>query len=181
MWLIPEIGFGAQYNRNTTLLNNINQYYARPLPANNLSTGFSIKVYLFDAELHARAHESAAEALRAKVEAEEAQRQNDIQIATLNGTVRELDAQAEIASLEEQIAGEQLKSVITQLDSGNGAGSGPGAPAQLSPTAEQQAQIEERQKYLDALDAGFNLSKARLELLRAFGHMQDWLNELHVK
>jgi outer membrane protein TolC len=181
MWLIPEIGFGAQYNRNTTLLNNINQYYARPLPANNLSTGFSIKVYLFDAELHARAHESAAEALRARVEAEEAQRQNDIQIATLNGTVRELDAQAEIASLQQQIAAEQLKSVMAQLELGNGAGNGPGAPAQLSPTAEQQARIDERQKYLDALDAGLNLSKARLELLRALGHMQDWLNELHTK
>ncbi len=181
MWLIPEIGFGAQYNRNTTLLNNINQYYARPLPANNLSTGFSIKVYLFDAELHAKAHETAADALRAKVEAEEAQRQNDIQITTLNGTVRELDAQAEIASLQQQIASEQLKSVMTQLELGNGAGNGPGAPAQLSPTAEQQARIEERQKYLDSLDAGLNLSKARLELLRAFGHMQDWLNELHTK
>jgi outer membrane protein TolC len=181
MWLIPEIGFGAQYNRNTTLLNNINQYYARPLPANNLSTGFSIKVYLFDAELHAKAHESRAEALRARVEAEEAQWQNDIQITTLNGTVRELDAQAEIASLQQQIAAEQLKSVMAQLELGNGAGNGPGAPAQLSPTAEQQARIDERQKYLDALDAGLNLSKARLELLRAFGHMQDWLNELHAK
>ena len=183
MWLIPEIAFGAQYNRNTTLLNNIESYFnpKNPFPANNLSTGFSIKVYLFDAELHAKAHQSAAEALRAKVEAEEAQRQNDIQITTLNGNVRELDAQAEIASLQQQIAAEQLKSVMAQLELGNGAGNGPGAPAQLSPTAEQQARIDERQRYLDALDAGLNLSKARLELLRAFGHMQDWLNELHAK
>jgi hypothetical protein len=45
----------------------------------------------------------------------------------------------------------------------------PGAPPQLSPTAEQQARIDERQKYLDALDAGFDLSKARLDLLRALG------------
>ena len=43
------------------------------------------------------------------------------QIATLTGSLRELDAQAEIASLKQQIAGEQLKSVLTQLELGNGA------------------------------------------------------------
>ena len=130
---------------------------------------------------HAKARESAAEALRAKVEAEQAQQQNDIQIAELTASLRELDAQAEIASLKQQIAAEQLKSVMAQLELGNGAGNAPGAPPQLSPTAEQQARIDERQKYLDALDAGLDLSKARLNLLRALGHMQDWLNELHTK
>ncbi len=89
--------------------------------------------------------------------------------------------QAEVASLKQQIAAEQLKSVLAQLELGNGATSTPGAPPQLSPTAEQQARIDERQKYLDALDAGLDLSKARLDLLRALGHMQDWLNELHAK
>ncbi len=50
LWLFPEIGFGAQYNRNTTLLNHINDYYKNNLPANNFSTGFSIKVPVFDFE-----------------------------------------------------------------------------------------------------------------------------------
>ena len=181
VWLLPEIGFGAQYNRNTTLLNNIRNYFARPLPADNLSTGFSITVPLFDAGLHAKSRESNAEALRARVEAEQAQQQNDVQIAQLTASLRELDAQAEIASLKQQIAGEQLKSVAAQLELGNGAGIGPGATPQLSPTAEQQAHIDERQNYVDALDAGLNLSKARLNLLRALGHMQDWLDELHPK
>ena len=181
MWLLPEIAFGALYNRNTTLLNDINSYYARPLPANDFSTGFSIRVPIFDAGLHAKAKESAAEALRARVEAEQAQHQNDIQITELTASLRELDAQAEIASLKQQIAGEQLKSVLAQLELGNGAGNAPGAPPQLSPTAEQQARIDERQKYQDALDAALDLSKARLNLLRALGHMQDWLNELHSK
>ena len=99
----------------------------------------------------------------------------------LTASLRELDAQAEVASLKQQIASEQLKSVLVQMELGNGAGNAPGAPPQLSPTAEQQARIDERQKYQDALDAGFDLSKARLNLLRALGHMQDWLNELHSK
>jgi len=182
LWWLPEITFGAQYNRNTTLLNNVGSYFnGDKLPANNFSTGFSIKVPVIDFGLRSRQKESAAEALRAKVEAEQAQQQNDIQIASLTGSLRELDAEAEVASLKQQIAGEQLKAVMSQLELGNGAGNAPGAPPQLSPAAEQQARIDERQKYQDALDAGFDLSKARLNLLRALGHMQDWLNELHAK
>jgi outer membrane protein TolC len=186
LWLLPEVGFGAQYNRNTTLLNSIGQYFVTPnnsgvLPANNFSSGFSIRIHPFDMGLHAKARESAADALRAKVEAEQAQQQNDIQISQLTASLRELDAQAEVASLKQQISEEQLKSVLAQLEVGNGATGTPGAPPQLSPTAEQQARIDERQKYLDALDSGFDLSKARLNLLRALGHMQDWLDELHTK
>ena len=131
--------------------------------------------------LHAKARESAADALRAKVEAEQAQQQNDIQISQLTASLRELDAEAEVASLKQQISAEQLKSVLAQLQVGNGQTGTPGAPPQLAPTAEQQARIDERQKYVDAIDSGFDLSKARLNLLRALGHMQDWLDELHTK
>ncbi len=181
LWLLPEIGFGAQYNRNTTLLNNIRNYFAQPLPADNFSTGFSITATLLDPGLHAKLRQSNAEALRARIEAEQAQQQNDVQIAQLSASLRELDAQAEVASLKQQIAGETLKTVVAQMELGNGAGSGPGAPPQLSPTAEQQARIDERQKSIDALDASWELSKARLTLLRALGHMQDWLDEMHPK
>jgi outer membrane protein TolC len=183
IWWLPEIGFGAQYNRNTTLLNNIQDYFnpLHPFPVNNFSSGLSIKVPLLDWGLRDKAKESAAEALRAKVEAEQAQRQNEFQITTIASSLRELDAEAEVASLKQQIAGEKLKAVITQLEFGNGAGTGSGAPQQLTPRAEQEARIDERQKYEDALDAGFDLNKARLNLLRVLGHMQDWLDELRTK
>lgn len=176
----PTIAFGVLYNRNTTLLNSINQYYKQDLPANNLSSGFSINLPLFDPELRARARESAAEALQAKVEAEQQERQNEIQIVRLDSSLRELSTEAEIASLKQQIAGEQLKAVKAQLQLGHGAGATAGAPPPLNPQAEQQALINERQKYEDALDAGLQLSKARLSLLHALGEMQDWLNELQA-
>jgi outer membrane protein TolC len=183
LWLLPEIGFGLIYNRNTTLLNDVESYFnpLKPFPANNLSSGFSIKVPIFDPGLHAKLRASTADALRARVEAEQAQQQNDVQIAQLSASLRELDAQAEVASLKQQIADEQLKTVVAQMELGNGAGSGPGAPPQLSPTAEQQARIDERQKYVDSLEAGLELTEARLRLLRALGHMQDWLDEMHPK
>jgi outer membrane protein TolC len=173
----PQLSFFAQYNRNTTILNNVNDYFARPLPANNFASGINVSVPLLDMIHRARARESAADALRSRVEAEQAEHQNDLQIAELTGTLRELDAQAEIASLKRQIADEQLKTVETQLENGNGGGGQP----QVSPKAGQQARIEERQKYLDSLEADFDLSKTRLELLRALGHIEDWLNEVHAK
>jgi outer membrane protein TolC len=177
----PQISLAVQYNRSTQILNDANYYYAHPVPDNNFSSGFSIQVPLLDLVHRAKAKESAADALRATAEAEQAQRQNEIQIASITSNLRELDTLAEIADLKKQIAGEQLKTVLTQLELGNGAGTGPGAAPQLSPKSEQLARIDEQQKFEDALDAGLDLSKARLNLLRALGHMEDWLNELHSK
>ena len=125
--------------------------------------------------------ESAADALRATVEAEQAEKQNELQIAEVTGNIRELDAQAEIASLKQEIASEQLRTVLAELELGNGSGVGPGSTPQITPKAEQLARIDERQKLEDALDAGFELAKARLELLRSLGHMEDWLHELRGK
>jgi outer membrane protein TolC len=178
---LPELRFSLEYLRVTTLLNSVNQYFKTDLPANNFASGISVNLPLFDMGRRARARESAADALRAKVEAEQAEKQNDLAIADLTGNIRELDAQAEIASLKQQIADEQLKAVLTQLELGNGTGSGAGSVAPISPKAEQQARIEARQKTEDALDAGFELAKARLTLLRALGHMDDWLREVHGK
>jgi outer membrane protein TolC len=178
---IPTLSFFAQYNRNTTILNDVNKFFAQPLPANNFTSGFNVQVPLYDMVHRAKGRESAADALRATAESEQAERQNDVVIAELTGTLREMDAQAEVASLKQQIAADDLKTVQTQMESGNGAGAGPGAPAQMSPTQEQLSQIDERQKYQDALESGLNLTKARLGLLRALGHMQDWLNQVQTK
>jgi len=178
---LPQISFNAQYSRSTKLLNDADNFYKNPIPDNNFSSGFSIQVPFFDLGHRAKARESAADALRATVEAEQAQRQSEIQIAELTGSLRELDTLAEIASLKQQIASQQIAAVQAQLETGNGSGSGSGAQPQLSPKAEQLARIDERQKFQEALDASFELSKARLGLLRALGHMGDWLSELHAK
>jgi outer membrane protein TolC len=179
-WKRPQIGFGAVYNYDSNELNSYSTYYKNFTP-NNVSFGLQITIPFFDFALRAKAKVSAAEALRTTVETEQAQRQNDIQIATLTGSLRELDANAEVASLKQQIAAAQLKAVLTQLEVGNGAPSGPGAQPQLTPKAEQLARIDERQKYENAQEASLELTKARLSLLRALGHMDDWLHELHTK
>jgi len=177
----PELRFFMQYNRNTTILNDVNSFFARPLPANNLGSGISIEIPLIDMGRRARARESAADALRAKVEAEQAEKQNDLAISDLDGSIRELEAQAEIANIKQQIASERLKTVLAQLELGDGSGAGPGSQPQTSPKTEQMARIDESQKTEDAMDAGFDLAKARLNLLRSLGNMQDWLDLLKGK
>ena len=179
-WRRPQIGFGAVYNYDSNELNSYTTYYNNFTP-NNISFGLQINIPFFDFSLRAKAKETAAEALRATVEAEQARRQNDVQIATLTGNLRELDALAEVAGLKQQIADEQLKTVLAQLELGNGAETGPSAQPQLTPKAEQLARIDERQKFEDSLEASLDLAKARLSLLRALGHIEDWLNELHAK
>jgi outer membrane protein TolC len=176
----PQLSFGAQYNLDSDALNNYSTFFKNFTP-NNVAFGFSFQIPLFDQGQRDKSRQSASEALRATVEAEQAREQNDIQIASLTGNLRELDALAEVASLKQQIADEQLKTVLAQLELGNGASSGPAAQPQLSPKAEQLARIDERQKYEDSLDAALDLAKARLSLLRALGHMEDWLAELRAK
>ena len=181
-WRRPQIGFGAVYNYDSDEFNDYEKFYQpNTFTPNNVSFGLQFTFPFFDFVLRAKARGTAADALRATVEAEQARKQNDIQIATLTGSLRELDALAEVASLKQQIADEQLKTVLAQLELGNGAETGPGAQPQLTPKAEQLARIDERQKYEESLDASLDLAKARLSLLRALGHMEDWLNELHAK
>lgn len=177
---LPELRFFVQYNRNTTILNDVNRFFAQPLPANNFASGISVQIPLFDMGRYARARESAADALRSRIEAEQAKKQNDLAVVQSSAGISELDAQAEIASLKQQIASEQLNTVLTQLQVGNGSAAGPGSQ-QVSPKAEQLARIDERQKAEDAREAGFELAKARLNLLRALGHMDDWLKELRTR
>jgi outer membrane protein TolC len=181
-WRRPLLGFGAVYNYDINELNNYEQFY-RPgtFTPNNVSFGLQVNIPFFDFSLRAKAKQTAAEALRAAVEAEQAKRQNDVQIATLTGNLRELAAQADVASLKQQIADAQLNSVLAQVELGSGAPVSPGARPQTTPKTEELARIDERQKYQDALDAALGLAKARLGLLRSLGHMEDWLNELHVK
>ena len=179
-WRRPQLGFGATYNYDSNELNSYSTYYKNFTP-NNVSFGVQINVPFFDFALRAKAKATAAEALRARVEAEQAQQQNDVQIATLTASLREFDALAEVASLKQQIAGAQLKTVLAQLELGNGSPAGPNPQSQTNPKAEQLARIDERQRYEDAQEASLGLAKTRLSLLRALGHMDDWLQELHAK
>ena len=173
----PRMTFGAQYNRDSNSLNNYSVYFQH-FKADNFSIGLTIQIPLFDLVHRDKSRESAADALKARVEAEQASRQNDVQVATLDAQLAELAAQEEIASLKQEIAQDELRQVQSEMQYGNGSGAGADAAPQVTPKALEQARIEEETRQMDADETGLNLNKARLGLLRALGHMQDWLATL---
>ena len=173
----PQVNFFAQYNYYATFSDSFAQlqkiYQANTgqttLSASEGAFGVQINLPIMDRTRAAKARESAADAAHALHDAQNAQ------IAALNGqslmrhTISELQAQAEVATLEQQLAQQQLDILQQQLKSGN-----PGGP-QMTPKDEQNARISEREKYLGVVDAGYQLRQAEIHLLRQTGELLPWL------
>ena len=86
-------------------------------------------------------------------------------------SLKELAVQQRIAQLRSDLAEEQLEAIRAQLQNGSGAANA----APVTPKDEQQAHIQERERYVDALDATFAMIKAQLILTRSLGHIREWV------
>lgn len=164
----PQVGFGVQYSRYAKF-NNYAQYYLR-FQHNNFDVGVDVKLPIFDAEARDRAHASAADAVHAREQASLFRLQLGEQTRELSGNLAELRAQQKIARLQSDYAQENLDAVMTQIKSG------PGNPNvnPLTPRDEQKARIEERRRYVDKLDADFQLMQAEIQLQRSLGTVEEW-------
>ncbi len=168
----PQFAFGAEYNRYAEF-NNYAQYYLR-FQHNNFDAGIQITIPLFDATRRAKARESAADAIKARAEADHAKDQVSEQVLSLRHSIAELQVQKRVAELKSELAGEQLETIQAQLKNGSGSAN---APA-VSPKDEQLAHIQERERYQDSLDAGFQLTSLELNLMRTMGDIQQWVHSV---
>lgn len=166
----PQFGFGLEYNRYAEF-NNYEEYYLR-FQHNNFDVGVQITIPLFDASRRAKARESAADAARANAEADQTKNQTSEQVVSLRHSLDELKAQQHYAELQSQLAQEQLETVQAELK--NGTGSPNAAP--ITPKDEALARIATQQRYQDALNAGFAVIRAQLNLLRSIGAIESWVN-----
>jgi outer membrane protein TolC len=165
----PQIFFAAQYNRYAEF-NNYAKYYSH-FQHNNAGIGIEITLPVFDMVHKAKARESAAEASRALHEADMARDQFlDGRLKTQHATA-ELSARAEVATLDQQLAQEQLDVMLVQLKAGTGNSAG----VQMTPKDEQNSRIAEREKFLAVLDTGFQMRQAQITLLRQTGELESWL------
>ena len=166
--LRPQIGFGATYS----LFSNYNNYseYYKSFQTNNFAVGIQITLPLFSASLRDKARGSAADAVHALAQADQLRDQTGEQALQLQKSLQELSAQEEVAQLQSDLSESELQTVMAQLKSGSGSATGP----QLTPKDEQQARIQERQRYLDLLDTRFELTRAQLNLLRTMGTIEEW-------
>jgi outer membrane protein TolC len=164
----PTFAFGGEYNRYAKF-NNYNEYYLR-FQHNNFNVGIQINIPLFDATRKAKAKGSSAEAAQASAQADQLRNQTGEQVLQLQKTVTELTAQEQVAELQNELSQDQLDALTTQLRLGSGS---PGAPPPL-PKDEQGARIRERSHFVDMLETRFQLTQARLSLLRSMGRIEDW-------
>ncbi|HEX3987240.1 MAG TPA: TolC family protein [Acidobacteriaceae bacterium] len=168
--LRPLITFGGQYSLFEKFA-NYTQYFPNGLQYNNAAIGVVVTLPFFDASRRAKARESAADAEKAEADAESSKNILSEQTGAMRRALRELAAQQKVNELQSEVAQEQLKTVETQFTNGTGS---PGA-APVTPKEEQQAHIDERERYEDVLDANFSLLKVQLNLLRETGQLETWL------
>ncbi len=165
----PQIFLGAQYNRFASY-NNYQEYYLH-FQQNNAAIGVQINIPIFDVQHQAKAREAAADAAHSRHEADMIRDQFFDSQLRASHTSAELAARADIATLEDQLAQQQLDVLLVQLKSGTGNGAGP----QMSPKDEQNSRIAEREKYVAVLNARFQAAQAEIERLRQSGDLESWI------
>jgi len=164
------IVYGAfQYARFASF-NGYDQYY-RNFTANNVGVGINATWALFDRVKHDKAEESAAIARHDRQQAELAKIQNDEGNLALWHSLRELEAQEQVADLQQQLAQDTLTATVTQMNQG-GANGQPVAPQQAD-----QYRVEERTRYVGLQDAQFDVTRVKLDLLGAIGGLEDWAKQ----
>jgi outer membrane protein TolC len=165
----PQIVFSGQYSRFASF-NNYQEYYLH-FQQNNAAVGVQITIPLYDVQHAAKAREAAAEASHSEHEADVARDQFFDGRQRVLHTAAELSARAEIATLDRQLAQQNLDVLLVQLKSGSGNLSG----VQMTPKDEQLSRIAEREKYLAVLDADFQLDQTRINLMRQTGELDAWI------
>jgi len=167
----PQVIFAAQYARFASF-NNYTEYYKMEFfQYDNAVIGIQMTWPVFDRVRRARAQASAADATHAMQEANQLRDQATEGELKLQHSMDELATNEEVATLARQLAQQQLDAVLVQVNSGSGNENRPA----LTPKDEQNAHIAERQKYLDLLDADYQLQQARVNLLRSTGGLEDWV------
>ena len=166
----PQISFGAQYGRISPI-NNVSSFYNLNGNYNTANIGIVIQFPLLDKVRKAAARISSLDASRAALDLEGLRFDQGEGRRKLQRSILELTAKADLADLDLSIAQNELQSTTVQLHSSSG-----GPP--LTPKEEQTARIQERQRYLDLLDAKLQLRKAHISLLRQNGQLDDWLQSL---
>jgi len=166
----PIINFAAQYGR-VSPINDVSSFYNLHGNYNTANIGVQFSFPMFDRVRKDAAQISAVEAARAQIDvSNQRAAESAYRMKTLR-SVREAAIHAEMAELDYGIAEDELKS--TTIEVHGVAGSAP-----VTPKEEENAKIQDRQKYLEMLDARLQLSKAKISLLRQTGQLDQWVASL---
>ncbi|MBV9481077.1 MAG: TolC family protein [Acidobacteria bacterium] len=159
--LYPAFDIAGQY----AVLSNFNNYktYIKNFQTNNASGGLVIRFPFLDTTQRARAAQAKADFIRASREAEQAKDKMKLETLRLQRSVVELEAAVDVAQLEYQLAQTELSATETRLQSQLG-----------TLREEQEARSKVEQAYDSLTDANLTLEKAKIQLLRNTGELEQW-------
>jgi len=133
---------------------------------NNVQLGTSIKIPLFGhARIAARVGVATAELSQVRNQVEAARRRITIEVRQIFQQSRMAGAAKEVARLELELARETTEVTLARYEEGR-----------AGARDLEQARLEESGRWNALLDAGFDLDRARLQLLRATGDIATVLH-----
>jgi len=174
--LRPQLSFFLNYSYIDTGPSDYTEYYPAFVGKSReaASVGFQIQIPIFDRPRQDRAHEAAADAAHARADAQNQRNQFLDSRFKLLHSAAELTDRNEVAEDDRDLAQAQLDAVVAQLSP---ASATTGQP-QLTPKDEQNARLQERARYVDLLNAQFDLQQAQVNLMRQTGRLDDWVNNI---
>ncbi len=159
--LYPTVDFAAQY----ALLAEFNNYaeFYKAFQRNNATIGVAIRFPFLNPVQRAKSQTAAAEALRAKSEAEATRNQVSSQALKLQRALPQLAAARDVSKLEWELAQGNLDVVSARMQTGA-----------TTLRDQENARIDVNDKYATYLDTSFEYDKARLQLMSMTDDLQDW-------
>jgi len=172
----PQLSFFLNYSYIDTGPSDYVAYYPNFAGKSRdaASVGIQIVIPLFDRARQDRARGAAADAAHSRAEAQNQRNQFLEGRFKLLHSAAELADRNEVAQDDRDLAQAQLDAVLAQLTPASAATGQP----QLTPKDEQNARLQERARYVDLLNAQFELQQAQVNLMRQTGRLDDWLNTI---
>jgi hypothetical protein len=175
-YFLPQLLMQSQYGRISPL-NDVSEYYNLRGHYNVALFGVSFQLPIFNKVRSAKARESAADALRARHQAELIQSEEGEETIRLQGTISELEKQVKLAELDYEIASRQLTVTKKEVSTASEEAAG---GRQMTPEDEASSKVEKRQRMLELLDARLKLHSARVTAMRKAGRLDGWIQQLPV-
>jgi outer membrane protein TolC len=161
-WL-PSLDFGAQY----AVLSKFNNYqtYFQPgsFVRNNATVGGVIRFSFLNAPRKAHAEAAAADALKARKQADAARNQLSEETLRLQRSITQLHAARDVAELEFEIAQKNVEATQTRMEA---------STANLHDLDNARTQASER--FIALQDVTFELERSQVALMRATGNLETW-------
>jgi len=157
----PTVDVASQY-AYLAKYNNYDVYFNHFL-ANNFTGGLNIRIPLYNPVQRAKAQEADGDAMIARKQADLTKNQVGEDALKLQRSLRQLAAARDVAKLEWEVSQGELEAVTARADTGAS-----------NPRDKENARLDVDDKQAAYLDAEFELSRAKLQLLRLAGELENW-------